>query len=370
MPKQIINIDKIILLSLCVYLCFLSVPVDITPIVIASLLAIIASGLISIFDRNLPIVLVLGVYLLLCLFLPKLWILLPLIAYDLAIKGKEAFVSGQLIGIAVGYALVTLLLFDKQTTTAFVLSLTSMVFALLLAYRKHKIQVLEQKMIVQRDSSTELTLLLQEKNKAIMDNQDQEVHMAMLSERNRIAREIHDNVGHMLSRTILQTAALMTIHKEEPLHEQLSSINESLNAAMTSIRESVHNLRDESVDLEQSVTEIIKPLENQFSVKLDYDMSSQVDKDIKYCFINILKEATANIAKHCNGSHVDIVLREQPAFFQLSIEDNGSRKMDSTSDGMGINNMRERVEKLHGIFRVSDDKGFKIFISVPKTESR
>lgn len=70
-----------------------------------------------------------------------------------------------------------------------------------------------------------------------------------LRERNRIAREIHDNVGHMLSRSILQMGALITIHKEEPLHGQLAGVGETLNQAMNSIRESVHDLHDESIDL-------------------------------------------------------------------------------------------------------------------------
>ena len=77
-------------------------------------------------------------------------------------------------------------------------------------------------MIRLRDTSTELNLVLQEKNKNLMEKQDYEIYLATLRERNRIAREIHDNVGHMLSRSILQMGALITIHKEEPLHGQLA----------------------------------------------------------------------------------------------------------------------------------------------------
>lgn len=66
--------------------------------------------------------------------------------------------------------------------------------------------------------------MLQEKNKNLMEKQDYEIYLATLRERNRIAREIHDNVGHMLSRSILQMGALITIHKEEPLHGQLAGV--------------------------------------------------------------------------------------------------------------------------------------------------
>ncbi len=61
--------------------------------------------------------------------------------------------------------------------------------------------------------SEEHTLLLSEKNKALLEKQDYEIYAATLRERNRIAREIHDNVGHVLSRSILMTAACKPIKK-------------------------------------------------------------------------------------------------------------------------------------------------------------
>ena len=57
------------------------------------------------------------------------------------------------------------------------------------------------------DSGEEKALLLSEKNKALAEKQNSEIYAATLRERNRIAREIHDNVGHVLSRTILLTGA-------------------------------------------------------------------------------------------------------------------------------------------------------------------
>ncbi len=67
-----------------------------------------------------------------------------------------------------------------------------------------KSQILEEKLRrIQDDSSEERTLLLSQKNKALQEKQDYEIYNATLKERNRIAREIHDNVGHVLSRSIL-----------------------------------------------------------------------------------------------------------------------------------------------------------------------
>lgn len=62
-----------------------------------------------------------------------------------------------------------------------------------------------------RDTDTELKLVMEQRNRELLEKQDNEIYLATLRERNRIAREIHDNVGHMLSRSILQVGALATI---------------------------------------------------------------------------------------------------------------------------------------------------------------
>ena len=66
-----------------------------------------------------------------------------------------------------------------------------------------------------KDDSEERTLLLAEKNKALQEKQNYEIYAATLRERNRIAREIHDNVGHLLSRTILLTGAAKTVNRDK-----------------------------------------------------------------------------------------------------------------------------------------------------------
>ena len=85
------------------------------------------------------------------------------------------------------------------------------VFSIFIQYRTRQAQRLEDQLKKQRDDSQELSLLLESRNKALIERQNYEIHLATLKERNRIAREIHDHVGHMLSRSILQVGALMTI---------------------------------------------------------------------------------------------------------------------------------------------------------------
>ena len=62
-------------------------------------------------------------------------------------------------------------------------------------------------------------------------------------ERNRIAREIHDNVGHMLTRAIMLTGAIKVVNKNKSLCPSIDNLEECLSTAMNNIRESVHNLQ-------------------------------------------------------------------------------------------------------------------------------
>ncbi len=216
-----------------------------------------------------------------------------------------------------------------------------------------------------RDNSKERELLIEEKNRRLIEKQDTELYAATLQERNRIAREIHDNVGHMLTRSILQVGAIKTINTNEVLAEPLEGLHETLNTAMTNIRNSVHDLHDESLDLKSAINEIIESVD-KFNVTLQYDMGYDVPKSIKYCFISITKEAVNNALKHSNGTKLDIIIQEHPAFFQLLIHDNGSESTLGVSEGIGLTNMRDRVKSLGGNIKISSDNGFKILVSIIK----
>lgn len=238
--------------------------------------------------------------------------------------------------------------------------------AIWMAVRAGRLERLRREIIRLRDTDAELQMVLREKNRNLLEKQEYEIHLATLRERNRIAREIHDNVGHLLSRSILQVGALRAVYREEPLREQLADVSDALSQAMDSIRESVHDLRDDAVDLQKNVLEMLAPLRVQYQVRLEYDMSGQVPGEIKACFLMVLKEALANFSRHSNGDRISVALREHPALYQLVVEDNGAGGAAVGEGGMGLQNMRERVEALSGTFLARQDGGFKIFVSVWK----
>lgn len=260
------------------------------------------------------------------------------------------------------------------------------IFGFILAFflwsHTRQYEILTRNFRQSRDDSEEHALLLSEKNKALLEKQDYEIYAATLRERNRIAREIHDNVGHVLSRSILMTAACKTINKNEALDPLLGNLEESLNGAMNSIRSSVHDLHDDAVNLEDAIKGLVKDF-TFCPVTLTYDMSRQVPREVKYSLISITKEGLSNVMRHSNADSVNILLREHPALYQLCIEDNGtlgskipdiqtdadSNKMETVSGGMGLSNIRDRVKALGGTVQITQEKGFRIFVTIPKSDS-
>lgn len=286
-----------------------------------------------------------------------LGIFLPLLAYD--------FYQHKLKYTATILGIIDIIYLFNQNAYIIFPHILLTVLAILLSYKTFNAEKDKAKLVKLIDTSTEHDLTLEKNIKILKENQDNMVYVATLQERNRIAREIHDNVGHMLTRSILLVGAIKTINKDEALIEPLDSLNDTLNTAMSNVRESVHDLHDNSINLQNAIADIISTID-KFEVEFEYDIAPDISRDIKYCFISIIKEATNNAIKHSNGSKISIIAREHPAFYQLLIADNGTVAKKDISGGIGLINIEDRVKALGGTIKITNDNGFKIFISIMK----
>ena len=157
----------------------------------------------------------------------------------------------------------------------------------------------------------------------------------------------------------------------------LEGLDTSLNSAMNSIRSSVHNLHDESETLREITEGIIKDFEN---CTMEYDMSEIIPNKIKYCFAAIIKEALSNVIKHSNATAVKnstqrtsgivsalyrrqwhpgrraFPLRKQPGSIILKQRD---RSFQYRTTGLKI---------LNGNLQITIQKGFRLFITIPKEQ--
>lgn len=351
-------IDKLIIFIFClaIYIPIASNIYMVVPI----LIAVIFSTTLSFLEDRPIIIGIFALYLIICFFKSILLYFIPLICYDVIIfKIKWIWIIALL-------PLISNTINTSSISNVLIAAFIAVTY--LLKYRTYSLQNIRKDYFMLRDNSKEISMQLEKKNKALMEKQDYEIHLATLKERNRIARDIHDNVGHMLSRSILQIGALLAISKEKETKENLWLIKDTLSEAMDSIRISVHDLYEESMDLQSEIQKLISNFKFCF-VEFDYDIEATLEKNIKYCFIAVTKEALSNIINHSNATKVSIIMREHPALYQLVIHDNGSNSTYKSENGIGLKNIADRVAAVGGNLNISTDKGFRIFISIPKNNN-
>lgn len=361
MEKTVNNIlyEAIVLVLLC--LAGISLSGDFIEPVIIFVIALCAAMITQLFKNSILNLIILAGLSLSCGWFPQMFCMIPLIVY-ISMWEKKWYLP-----------LFSLIVFRRLgdgslVGTQYLIAIIGAVIALLLYYRLSVMEDSNRTLRKLRDEVYEKNELLAAQNERLSQAQDNEIYLATLKERNRIAREIHDNVGHMLTRSLLQAGALIVANKDENLKEPLENLKDTLDQAMTSVRSSVHDLHDESVDLKSLLTECISPAENKFDVTFKYDMSNKLPTIVTTGFAGIVKEAVNNAIRHSTGDSLNITALEHPGFYELNIEDNGRViSYENKSTGIGLDNMRERTKEMKGKIDIQgDENGFKVSVHVPK----
>lgn len=347
--------DRAVILLICIIALILG---DIGVSSAAALLvAVTVSSLMQVFPKNKASCVLGAAYCAACGIFPAAFCCAPLILFELLNIKKPLYILAAMTIFTAAEPLGL-----HQTA----LCIGAFAVAAVLYFR---VDLLEKELasaLSMRDETESENQRLERRNRQLSKSQDSEIHIATLRERNRIAREIHDNVGHMLTRSILQAGALSIINKDDALREPLSSLRSTLDSAMTSIRESVHDLHDDSIDMKKVINEAVSAVDGRFEVTFDYDMGRGVPGNVKLAMIGVVREGLSNAVRHSNGDRISMILREHPAFYQLMIRDNGSCG-EIRENGIGLRDMEDRAASVGGTisFTPSAD-GFRIFMSVPK----
>lgn len=347
-------IDKATLFVLCAVF-YIEYHMDIY-IIVPMICVVILSAFMSYVDNGRVRLVTTALYFAASVFYPVFLFFLPVIVYDIFNTKYQAGLLLAVIPAGIGFQTLPV------ENSIFIVLFTGLSF--LMKGRTVLFETTKSQYITLRDTTKEFSLRLEGKNKELMEKQDYEINLATLNERNRIARDIHDSVGHTLSNAILQTGALMATCRDDKEREQLKTLKDTLVTGMDSVRSSVHDLYEESVDL---YTET-KRLADSFDfceISLDYDMDSNPDKKVKYTMLSVVREALSNIIRHSDATRVSVTLREHPALYQLIVRDNGTKK-EVSPDGLGLKNIAQRVESVGGLVNIGYDSGFTVFVSIPK----
>jgi two-component system, sensor histidine kinase and response regulator len=245
-----------------------------------------------------------------------------------------------------------------------------------LTVRRLQMQLQEQNQQLQQTQANLLQALEQERS---LKQRIEE--MAAIEERNRIAREIHDSLGHSLTALNVQLQAAASLLLSDPTQAQAFLVQaQRLGAtAMQEVRQSVRALRaDEQV--EQPLEETIATLAEEFrqvtgitpTVDIHLTKSVFLSLSISKTIYRIVQEAFTNISKYAQATQVQIQLVMRDDRVCLEIKDNGKGFcVDRETTGFGLQGMQERIAALDGEFHLTTapGSGCQINVKIPLIKS-
>lgn len=220
------------------------------------------------------------------------------------------------------------------------------------------------------DKERRLRYELEQAKDKLLHSSREIAHLAETRERNRIAREIHDNAGHNLTGILIQLQAALKLfdRDSEKSKSMLHGSIESLSQTVTLIRDTVHNIKPkESLGVEyiKNVIDNFRFCPVNFSSTGDF---SQIPANHLEILASNIKEALTNAARHSKATTVDISIDINEKIIRLYIKDNGTG-CDKIKEGLGISSMKDRVRNVGGSISLSGDKGFLIVCVIPREEN-
>ena len=297
----------------------------------------------------------------------------PLVVYTLARLGLLGARRARMVAAAACVPFVAVMAARVQDTPVLALALAVCALAALLALRTVQEETARRSLHAVRDDLREKVLTLQDTNAQLLQAQDHELRAVALAERTRIAREIHDGVGHLLTRLLLQVKALQVVHRDEPgVVSDLATLDTGLDEALDSMRRSVHALSDDGEELATSLN-LLGSRCGIDSVSVDCSTEAEPPAAVARCVVAVVREALTNAARHGGARAARVAVTDYPAFWQVTVDNDGVVPVEDEpvvdgheGAGLGLRSMTERVEALGGRVQITPRPRFTVFATIPK----
>jgi len=188
-------------------------------------------------------------------------------------------------------------------------------------------------------------------------------HLAKVAERERIARDLHDVLGHTLSVVVLKAELAGKLMDREPdrARREIGEVEQIARKALGEVREAITGYRAQGIAAE---IERAQKILDAAGVTLEYDSNPpQLAPGEETVLSLIVREAVTNIVRHAQASHCRLRLEANGKGTELVVEDDGRGGI--RQEGNGLRGMRERVESMGGRLQVDSGHGTRLVIEIP-----
>jgi signal transduction histidine kinase len=204
---------------------------------------------------------------------------------------------------------------------------------------------------------------MMERNKEIARLREE---VAVGEERARIAREVHDGLGHALVGSILQLELARKLVKRDPDEAEtiLQTEIPAIRAAWNEGRDLAFHLRPWETDggsLTQTLERHLRRFADRTGIVTDFASDGETENlppDIAFVLTRVVQEALTNAAKHAQATHIHLHLTRTPTQITLTLRDNGiGFDAQRAGSGIGLASMRERLAALGGTLEITGEMG-------------
>lgn len=229
----------------------------------------------------------------------------------------------------------------------------------------HRISLLNSQLDIANEKLQEANVRLEEYAKTTEK-------IAESRERNRLAREIHDTLGHSLTGIIAGIDACLTLIDLAPeeVKKQLNIIGNVARQGMKDVRRSVSALRPDALErlsLEEAIKQILVDTNMVSKAEIVFDNKvnlSNLDEDEKETIYRIIQEGITNALRHGKADKMQVKINKVYNIITIVIKDNGIGCKD-IKQGFGLRHMAERLEMLNGNLEYKGEEGFTIIAKIP-----
>jgi two-component system sensor histidine kinase UhpB len=168
------------------------------------------------------------------------------------------------------------------------------------------------------------------------------------SDRRRFARELHDELGQVLTALVLQLKRA-SHDAPEPVRSKLSDAHETAHVALDDVRRIVRELRPEALDdlgLVSALTVLATGFSRRTGVQVDLDLDRGIPSlgsEAELVFYRVAQESLTNVARHSRAERASVELTRVERGARLTVRDQGCGAANGSLQGAGIRGMRERV---------------------------
>jgi two-component system sensor histidine kinase DesK len=187
--------------------------------------------------------------------------------------------------------------------------------------------------------------------------------LAKLAERERIARDLHDVLGHTLSVIVLKSELAGRLFSRDPQRAaaEIADVEMISRTALTEVREAIRGYRAEGLAAE--IKRAHSTLDAAGVTLVCEDKPPELTPAVESVVSLIVREAVTNIVRHAQASRCSMSFSAQNGHTSLVVEDDGRGGV--RAEGNGLRGMRERIEALGGQFAVDGSRGTRLTILLP-----